>query len=610
MFAEPVRFVFTSRGHYALIITAFIFYLLVAVLAAYVIAHNDIRDDVASQNEIWVSTQVEREMYHLIDQVDTVRHHMDGSADTVEIENKIREIKTRFDILWSRVDILNAGIEARALMILENERSQQVISQLKQTLKTSDAQIRAVTPDNIAPLEHVRKSLKAQLPEVHSLIVSAQLLNRKRIHQFLSSIDKNFTLVLGLLFMSLLTGVVFVLLAYKRERDIRQSGERLRLATETANIAVWEYIPARGRLIATDTLRHQFGFTSPDDCTIEKIIACADRKFRANLRAVLTGSSEHNAREIDNLDFKITLPDGAERWLAVAGQRFTHGQKDGGNVRGTVIDITDRKRSESGLQHAKTQAEEASRTKSEFLASMSHELRTPLNAVIGFTEMLKYDTRNPLTEKQQDSIESVLTAANHLLTLVNDLLDLARIEADKVEFDIRPVDLTGLLSECQGLISPLAENYNVVLEELPADPMPAILADERRLKQSLINLMSNAVKYNKEGGSVRVRCAPAQDDFIRIKVVDTGHGIPEDAQPWIFQMFNQVKHSAALARDGTGVGLHVTKALVERMGGRVGFSSKAGDGSTFWIELPVANSTPASAANDGAPPAAPARGQS
>jgi PAS domain S-box-containing protein len=238
----------------------------------------------------------------------------------------------------------------------------------------------------------------------------------------------------------------------------------------------------------------------------------------------------------------------------------------------------------SDLKSAVEKADLANKAKSEFLSSMSHELRTPLNAVIGFSTLLKNDRDHPLAEDQSDSVDQIQIAGQHLLNLVNEVLDLSRIEMDELEMTIGEVDLQHMLDECVDLIGAQAEALAIeVVFEKPEAIM--LMADQSRLRQAILNLMSNAVKYNREGGRINVSSGAANDGFAWIRIEDTGDGIPADDLDGLFQPFNRLGRENS-AIEGTGVGLAITKKLVEAMNGRIEVETEIGKGSVFTIQLP------------------------
>lgn len=234
----------------------------------------------------------------------------------------------------------------------------------------------------------------------------------------------------------------------------------------------------------------------------------------------------------------------------------------------------------------RNEAEKASQAKSEFLSSMSHELRTPLNAVLGFAQLLDMDEN--LTAGQKDSIYEIEKAGNHLLDLINDVLDLAKIESGNVDLSIEPVGLKELLEECRNLILPVAENKGISLD-IPAHKELFVRADRVRLKQVLLNLLSNAVKYNHDHGQVWVECEPQSDNILRISIKDSGFGVPVDKKAELFQPFNRLGQEGG-GIEGTGVGLSITKTLTELMGGTIGYEPNEPKGSCFFIELHIDSS--------------------
>ncbi len=311
---------------------------------------------------------------------------------------------------------------------------------------------------------------------------------------------------------------------------------------------------------------HRFGSVPPEDrAVLDDLIARCIAGERATAPVVTTGR----------------LPDGEVRTYETRARPVFD---QAGRVNGTVTvsrDVTDRVRLEHSLRHASAEAERASAAKSEFLSRMSHELRTPLNAILGFAQLLELD---PLPAEQAASVDQIERAGHHLLSLINEVLDISRIEAGRLSLSTEAVEVGDVLDEVATLLAPVAEAAGI---ELSVDAAGAravqVRADRQRLLQVLLNLGSNALKYNSRGGSAAFRIE-ATGGTVRFEVRDTGPGIPAEQQDQLFIPFSRLGAERS-AVEGTGVGLALSKQLVEVMEGTIGVESVPGHGSVFWVEL-------------------------
>lgn len=252
--------------------------------------------------------------------------------------------------------------------------------------------------------------------------------------------------------------------------------------------------------------------------------------------------------------------------------------------------IAAQKRAEEQLQTALIEAERANQAKSEFLASMSHELRTPLNAVIGFAQLMQLDPNTPPSSTQHQNLKYILEGGNHLLVLVNKILDLARIEADQLNLHLKKVNANEMVAHCVNMTASLRAMRNIEVIDRFSSKAPVFLfTDPMFFKQVLINLLFNAVEYNKKNGTITINGCVLDHGYLRLSITDTGDGIAEIDQPVIFDLFRRLDKDPMITKDGTGVGLAVSKMLLDRLAGRIGLESEPGSGSTFWLDLPLSS---------------------
>jgi PAS domain S-box-containing protein len=297
-----------------------------------------------------------------------------------------------------------------------------------------------------------------------------------------------------------------------------------------------------------------------------------------------------------------TQADGIKHWLRWSLQPWFDDNQIIGGIIISAEDISTSKRAEQmlldinvELLSSKIAADKANQAKSDFLSHMSHELRTPLNAILGFAQLL--DDKKPLlTGIQQSRLNEILKAGWYLLNLINEILDLAMIESGKLSISMKPILLSKILSECQTMFEPQSQKFEVSLSFQLPDSTWHVKADQTKLRQVLTNLLSNAIKYNRENGNVEVWCSESSLGRLRITIKDNGIGIPMENMEQLFQPFNRLGQEVG-TKEGAGIGLSVSKKLVEMMKGTIGVESTFGIGSEFWIELDRDDSFQATALN-------------
>jgi PAS domain S-box-containing protein len=340
--------------------------------------------------------------------------------------------------------------------------------------------------------------------------------------------------------------------------------------------------------IITDVNKQMEALT---DCTRDELIGAPFKNYftdpdraEAGIKLVLS------KKKVTDYELTVQARDGKKTVVSYNATTFYDRDRKLQGVFAAARDVTERKRFELALQennieleNAKSVAEKANLAKSDFLSSMSHELRSPLNAILGFAQLL--ESTDPLpTVSQKESITQILQAGWHLLKLINEVLDLAVVESGKVSLSPEPVSLPEVISECQAMMEPQAQQRGISMT-FPQFDLPCFVhADRTRVKQVLINLLSNSIKYNRPQGTVEVTCTSAGPERIRISVKDTGAGLPPEKLEQLFQSFNRLGQEVR-GEEGTGIGLVVSKRLVELMRGSIGVESNVGIGSVFWIEL-------------------------
>ena len=472
-----------------------------------------------------------------------------------------------------------AVVDAAGRIVLVNLQLEQLFCYTREQLLGREVEV--LIPERFRGTHHAHRGEYARTPRLRPMGSGRELYGRR-------SDGSEFPVEISLSPLSTSSGLLTsasirdISDRKRQEQEIRRIQEHLLNAVESIQGA-FAIFDALDRLVLCNS---SFRLLLGTDVARMEDQSCIDLFERSTRQGIFqTGPENGFMGRFRNYH---AAPEGALDALTRDGRnlRIVERPTTGGGRVTTIWDVTSDVEQEAQLHRARSLAEAASSAKSEFLASMSHELRTPLNAILGFAQLLQRDKKTPLSERQQERVGHVLSSGEHLLRLIDEVLDLARIESGSVSLSLEPVALPAILAEVKATLDPMAarNGIDVSIQPLPA-ALPDVLADRTRLKQILMNYGSNAIKYGVRGGNVYI-AASAQQSAVRVDVQDDGVGIPTDKHDKVFQPFQRAGQETGPI-EGTGIGLAITKRLADLMRGSVGFRSAPGRGSVFWIELPV-----------------------